>query len=238
MVKPLRLVHTSDVHVDNGALERPAADFPLRRVVDLVAAEAADLLLIAGDLFDSSRISAAAVERVLDELRRVPATTVVLPGNHDCYDGDSIYHRVDFRDAGSHVHALLDEDGETLEFPELHATVWGRAMVDHDAANRPLAGGPLRRGDYWHLGVAHGLVAAENPDRRSSPITPHEIGGSGLDYLALGHIHVFRDVSEHKTRACYSGSPGPAYGGAGPGSVALVTLDPASGVEIAERALD
>ena len=124
MVKPLRLVHTSDVHVDDAALERRAADFPLRRVVDLVAAEAADLLLIAGDLFDSSRVSAAAVERVLDELRRVPATTVVLPGNHDCYDGDSIYHRVDFRDAGSHVHALLDEDGETLEFPELHATVW------------------------------------------------------------------------------------------------------------------
>ena len=238
MVKPLRIVHTSDVHVDNRALERPASELPLRRVVEAVREEAADLLLIAGDLFDSSRVSAATVELVLGELRRVPCTTVVLPGNHDCYDGDSIYRRVDFRVAGPHVHALLDEEGETLEFPELDATVWGRAMVEHDAAYRPLASVPGRRGDYWHLGVAHGFVAAENPDLRASPITPQEIGRSGLDYLALGHVHVFRDVSERGTRACYSGSPGPAYAGAGPGSVALVALDPVGGVEIVGRKLD
>ncbi|MBW2282286.1 MAG: DNA repair exonuclease [Deltaproteobacteria bacterium] len=240
----LRLVHTSDIHLDadwarpqasgNGTYGsgqgRCLAAQAFERTVDRVRAEAADLFLIAGDLFDSSRVGADVVDFALGELARVPCPVVVMPGNHDCYDGDSIYRRVDLRDAGSHVSVLTAEHGETVELPDLHATVWGRAMVEHHAGYRPLEGVPERSGQYWHLGMAHGLVTDDLRSHYSSLIRPEEIAECGLDYLALGHVHVFREVSEKGTTACYSGSPAPLYAGRSHGSLAVVTLHPDHGV--------
>lgn len=230
--RALKLVHTSDVHLDGRVPGLPAEQC-FERVVDRVNAEAADLFLIAGDLFDSSRVRARVVDFALSELERVPCPVVVMPGNHDCYDGESIYRQVDLRDAGDHVFTLTAEHGETLEFPDLHATVWGRAMVDHHRDNRPLAGVPARRGQSWHLGMAHGLVTDDVRSHYSSLIRPEEIAESGLDYLALGHVHVFREVSEKHTTACYSGSPAPLHRGRPGGTLAVVTLDPDVGVSAA-----
>ncbi len=200
-------------------------------MIEQVHAEAADLLLIAGDLFDSDRVGSAAVDFAIAALARVPCSVVLMPGNHDCYDDASIYRSVDFRDAGSHVHTLMVPDGEVLEFSELEITVWGRAMVSHDDRNRPLDGLPERRGHFWHVGMAHGLVSDDPREARSSLIRSEEIAACGLDYLALGHVHVFRDVSARGTRACYSGSPVPVHSEA-VGSVAVIALDPVVGVGV------
>lgn len=244
--RPLKLIHTSDLHIhsegsrgEKGASVRRREEIALSEVVDTARRQQADLLLIAGDLFDSSRVATAAIDFVIEELSRVSCPVVLLPGNHDCYDDHSIYKRVDFTQAGPHVHALTSEHGQTLEFPGLHATVWGRAMVDHDHTNQPLAGIPPRRGDYWHVGVAHGYLTEDRSELRSSLITHQEIGESGLDYLALGHVHVFREVSQSSTTACYSGSPAPWHLGDDQwGSVAVVTLDPTSGVALSEEKID
>lgn len=238
----LKVVHTSDVHLDSDAFsgrEREAARRRLETafagVLETVRRERANLFLVAGDLFDSGRVGRAAIDFALEQLSRSPCPVVLLPGNHDCYDERSVYRRFDFAEAGDHVHTLTDEEGQTLEFPDLELTVWGRPTVEHDGANRPLAGIPPRRGDAWHVGMAHGFLAVNGYEGRSSPITPEEIAGSGLDYLALGHVHVFREVSERPTTACYSGSPAPLHLGAeAGGSVAVVTLDPVSGVTLAE----
>jgi DNA repair exonuclease SbcCD nuclease subunit len=241
--RTLKLVHTSDAHLDTdsftGEQRRSSCrrlELAFRKVVDTVCEERADLFMIAGDLFDSSRVERAAIDFVLAELSRATCPVVLLPGNHDCYDNGSIYRRVDFRQAGSHVHPVTAEEGEMLVFPELEATVWGRAMVDHDHANRPLAGVPPRLRDYWHIGIAHGFLAKNRREMRSSLITPGEIADSGFDYLALGHVHVFREVSQEPTKACYSGSSAPLYMGKKEGgSVAVITLDRSSGVTLAER---
>ena len=233
----LKIVHTSDVHLDatvaasrNGRVRSPG-EIGLDRVIERVHGEAADLLLIAGDLFDSGRVGSGAVDFAMGALARVPCPVVLMPGNHDCYDDESIYRSVDLRDAGSHVYTLMTPDGEVLEFPELEVTVWGRAMVSHDGRNRPLDGVPERRGHYWHVGMAHGLVSDDPHEHRSSLIRSEEIAGSGLDYLALGHVHVFRDVSAPGTKACYSGSPVAVHSEA-VGSVAVIALDPVKGVVV------
>lgn len=224
----MRIVHTSDVHLDNSSHgDHHSADM-FRRVVDSVLSERADLFLIAGDLFDHNRVKQHAVDFVYDELARVRCPVVLIPGNHDCVAQGSIYHRVDFSAAGRHVHALTDADGHRVILDELHATVWGKGMVDHEPENQPLAGVPERHEDRWHIGLAHGYYVEDGQSERSSLITRREIAESGLDYLALGHVHVYMDVSQGDTRACYPGSPSRDY--AGSGSVALVTLDPEQGV--------
>ena len=240
----IKIVHTSDVHLESdtfgkseeGQIYRGRIQSAFQKVVDRVIEESADLFLIAGDLFDSNRIPASGAEFVHSELARVTCPVVLIPGNHDCYDHRSIYKKVDFTAAGPHVHTLIEEEGTTIQFPHLHATVWGKGMVEHDHHYRPLAGVPPRYGDYWHIGMAHGYFVDEEELQRSSLITPEEIAQSGLDYLALGHVHVFTELSQGTTKACYPGTPAPLHLGVHDGgSVALVTLDPDTGVTLVEQ---
>ncbi|MBQ73848.1 MAG: hypothetical protein CMQ20_02345 [Gammaproteobacteria bacterium] len=243
--RPLKLIHTSDLHISSEGrwnedlpLDRPREERALSEVIDTALRRQADLLLIAGDLFDSSRVAGAQIDFVMKEFSRASCPIILIPGNHDCYDDHSIYKQVDFEQAGSHVKVLMSEEGQTLEFPKLEATVWGRALIDHDHKNQPLADIPKRSGDFWHLGIAHGYLTQDRSEMRSSLITHEEIGESGLDYLALGHVHVFREVSQNTTTACYSGSPAPGFLGDGQwGSVAMVTLDQNAGVILSEEKL-
>ena len=232
----LRIVHTSDVHLDNSSQGDHHSAETFRRVVDTVLSEEADLFLIAGDLFDHNRVKQHAVDLVYEELARVPCPVVLIPGNHDCVADDSVYHRIDFSEAGSHVHALSREHGNRVMLDELHATVWGKGMVEHEPENKPLAGVPERHEDHWPIGMAHGYFVEDAQSERSSLITPSEIAESGLDYLALGHVHVYMDVSRGNTRACYPGSPSRQY--AGSGCVVRVTLDPGRGVHFEPLYID
>ena len=69
----------------------------------------------------------------------------------------------------------------------------------------------------------------DTPDPfRASPISPDEIAMAPCDYVALGHVHVFRDVSQNGVPAYYSGAPS----GSQTKTVAIVDLDPVSGVSV------
>ena len=242
------LVHTSDVHLDGrtgraapGGFKN-AAERAFAAVVDVVREEAADLLLIAGDLFDNNRVREEDFAFVAAQLARVACPIIVLPGNHDVHDGQSVWRHVGARHAegGSRqrLHLLLDAAGARIDFPHLAATVWGRAMVAHTPDNLPLEGVPGRREGVWNIGLAHGLVVDERGAPGSSQITRREIRDSGFDYLALGHVHVWSDVSEGATAACYPGSPVAGFASAPGGHVAIATLCPERGVTLAPRLVD
>jgi DNA repair exonuclease SbcCD nuclease subunit len=145
--------------------------------------------------------------------------------------------RMDFAKAGNHV-TLLDEiEGALVEFPELHATVWGRCMIDHDRDNKPMAGAPPRTRDLWHIGMAHGLYSEDPDTERSSLITPQEVEASGFDYLALGHVHVHRQMRHGNTLACYPGVPAVYYGTQTTGCMTMVDLTPGEGAKAVEYRL-
>ena len=236
MIRPLRIAHTSDVHLHDGSDGLPVRD-AFARVIDTVLETRSDLFLIAGDLFDHNRVEGDVIDFVYEQLSRVPCPTVLIAGNHDCWEERSVLQRMDFRNAGHHV-TLLDEiEGKQVEFPELHATVWGRCMLEHDQSNKPLAGSPPRRGNLWHIGMAHGLYMDDPESDRSSLITPREVAASGFDYLALGHVHVHRQMRHGDTLACYPGVPATYFGTTESGQMALVELTPGAGARAVLREL-
>jgi DNA repair exonuclease SbcCD nuclease subunit len=111
-------------------------------------------------------------------------------------------------------------------------------MIDHDRSNKPMAGSPPRKGDFWHIGMAHGLYSDEPETERSSLITPQEIEASGFDYLALGHVHAHRQMRHGRTLACYPGVPAPYYGETGArGCMTLVELTPGKPATAVEHKL-
>lgn len=215
--RPLRVLHTADVHLGSdayGTAEEQAVHAVrerrmFERIVDLARADDVDLFLIAGDLFDHNRVADETIAFVREMLDRLHQPVVILPGNHDCLYANGIYDRHDFKGSARHVHVIRAIDGETVEFPELDAIVWGRGMEEHERTFQPLAHIPGRDGRRWHLAMAHGFFYEERqaPDR-SSPIFADEVRDTGWDYIALGHHHVQADVSQGRVAAWYAGAPG------------------------------
>jgi DNA repair exonuclease SbcCD nuclease subunit len=228
----VRMLHTSDVHIAGDEISMQG----LRAVVTKAVESDVDILLIAGDLFDSSRVRDDAVALTVEELKRLDCPVVVIPGNHDCVDERSIYHRIDLTAAGDHVYFAGNPEGEELVFEDLSLVVWARGIENHEPLHRPLSGYAPGDPGYWRVVVTHGhYVPSGEQSDRSSPINQEEIGRLECDYLALGHWHRFVDVSEGDVKAFYSGSPWEGGGVDGPG-VNLVTLDPGEGVHV-ERVL-
>ena len=244
--RPLRVLHTADVHLDSdgGGPAQQAAHNErgrrgFRRIVDRALADQVDLVLIAGDLFDHNRASDETIAFVRRELDRLHQPVVILPGNHDALRANAIYDRRDFSAGASHVHVIRGLNGQTIEFPELDAVVWGRAMEEHTPEFQPLAQLPSRDAGRWSLVMAHGFFFAERqrPDR-SSPIFADEIRDAGWDYLALGHHHARTDVSQGGVAAHFAGAPMIEWGPGDPeGAVLRVELSVERGVRVEPRPL-
>jgi exonuclease SbcD len=88
-VEVVRILHTSDWHVGRTIRGRSRAEehvAVLAEIVGVAAAEAVDVVLVVGDLFDSAAPTAESeriVFRALLDLATTGATVVVLAGNHD-----------------------------------------------------------------------------------------------------------------------------------------------------------
>lgn len=237
--RPLRILHTADVHLDSdgyGDAARRAAHRDrerrvFQRIVDRALTDDVDLLLIAGDLFDHNRVPDETVAFVRTELDRLRQPVVILPGNHDALYTNAIYDRHDFTAGASHVHVIRRRDGERVEFPDLDAVVWGRAMEEHAPEFQPLANLPGRVDHRWHLAMAHGFFYEERErPERSSPIFADEIRDAGWDYIALGHQHVQTDVTQGAVAAWYAGAP--------ERTVLRIDLSPEDGIRVEPRRLE
>lgn len=244
----LKILHTADVHLD---LDGYMADSHTRRyrhiihqafrtVIDLAIQENVDLLIIAGDFFDSNRPGSDVVDFAIQELRRAERPIVMIPGNHDCLNPQSIYHQIKLPAVCTNLLLISHPNGECHLLSEHNLVLWGRGMVEHEPAYHPLAGIPRRHGDAWHIALGHGFFMEDDvPSYRSSPIYAREIRASGWDYIALGHCHAFADVSQGSVTAYYSGAPGffPEAHGAD-GHVALVQFDPGVSPRVDVRRID
>jgi DNA repair exonuclease SbcCD nuclease subunit len=239
-LRPLKLIHTSDVHLESDTFGTGARGDHFRSrvraafqgVITLANDREADLLLIVGDLFDSSRVSSEALDFALGTIAEARMPVVMIPGNHDAHDERSLYAGVAASALPDNLHLILDPDGKTLEFPALSTRVWGRALVEHSPEFRPLEGLPEPAEDVWNIALAHGFFTEGGETYRSSPITPAEIDASRYHYIALGHIHLFGDVSHGETRAFYCGTPAPLYASSEAGWVAEARCSPNEGVSV------
>lgn len=219
----LVVVHSSDLHVDDGPAARReiGADGTawLSAVMCAAGAAAADLVLLAGDVFEHNRLPAALLDRAARILADAAVPVVVLPGNHDPLVRDSVYHRGGFAALGTvHILGHTHEDSVLLE--ELDLEVRGRAHRSYDDM-APLAPAPPRR-TRWRIAMAHGHYQ-KAPDRSARPrpawlLGDADIAGTDADYVALGHWNVAAAVGDGRVPAHYSGAPATA------GTVNLVRL--------------
>jgi len=234
----IRILHTSDNHVGGEAVLKPqmASKIGTCIALGLVVEKAKDLnvdmLILAGDFIDNSRVNDGILEETVSHLKKLDIPVVLVPGNHDQLDGKSVYHREAFDGLPSNIHIVKEESGQTMIFDRLGVKVWARPTYDHTPDFRPLEQVPPRQGPFWHIGVAHGMYVPHDEETdRSSPISAAEIEATGYDYIALGHSDLFTDLSQGEVKAAYSGAPIESSDGSKLGCVLLVELNPEAGVD-------
>lgn len=207
----LLIVHSSDIHVDAG---RTAAHYGgdgtagLAAVLRRARALAADLVVLAGDTFESNHIPVSVVERAGRVLAEAGLPVVILPGNHDPALPDSLYCRGGLdRIAGVAILGVTHE--EAIRFPAHDLEIWGHAHRDY--YDMPPLRGARPRSTRWQVAVGHGHY--EPPETRANPLRPswifgdEEIAATAADYLALGHWDRPAQVGDGAVPAYYSGSP-------------------------------
>lgn len=228
-----KIVHLADVHIGKKFHKLGHKGDTLRQrifksfvtALALAIEEKADLVVIAGDLFDSNRVSPATVRSVTSELNRIAhIPVVILPGTHDCYDLHSVYRRKEW-ELCPHVRIFTENMPQTFTFPNTGVAVHGVANRSNKGPESPLGGLKPSENAVFNLAVAHGSLKIPGRTGEDDYIfTQEEIKQSGMDYIALGHWHRIFDCSDGRTKACYCGAPQQLSFSQGGGTVNLVYL--------------
>ena len=235
----LILLHTADWH-----LGRRFRAFPdeqeqrltrarleaVGRILELAESRGVDAVLCAGDLFDEPDPEEQWWRGLLREFERTSRSrpVVLLPGNHDAlapgavsvYDADHPFRK----ELPGHVR-VVDRPG--WEMPLGDDAVLLAAPCTSQAGQTGLAESLPRRepGDERiRIGLIHGQTFDIETHQTNFPIPRGAAVDRGLDYLAIGDTHSFRDVEpDAPVPTVYPGAPEPTrFGEDGAGGVVLV----------------
>jgi exonuclease SbcD len=233
----MRILHTADLHLGRQFNGIPLEDdhaAVLDQIVAALLARAADVLVIAGDIFDRAAPPASAVRQFNGFLSRVASETdaalVMIAGNHD--SGDRIGSMAVMTDsrralirgvvsADERPLVLADADGPVaftaLPFAQEYAArecfADARIETPADVLAAQLAGARrhIPEGARWVV-VAHAFVAGASASGSERPLG--RVGGietvdpghfDGACYVALGHLHRPQPAGAAHIR--YAGAP-------------------------------
>lgn len=207
----IKLIHAADLHLDSpfsgltpeGAAQRRQEQRELLiRLAELARARKADAVLLAGDLLDAARAFRETAQTLAAQLEGMGCPVFIAPGNHDCYEETSPYATLDWPE---NVHIFSTNQVENVELSGKNCVIHGAAFTQPHLERSPLSGFSAPKDGKLHVMVLHGEV---DTDGGYGPIARADIARSGLNYLALGHIHQFSGMqTEGSTAWAYPGCP-------------------------------
>lgn len=204
----LKILHSADWHLDSpftgfppeqrAFLKQELRKIP-QKIADLCRREACDLVLLSGDLFDGP-CTGESVDALRGALAQCAVPVFISPGNHDFVTPGSPWLEERWPE---NVHIFTGEL-TSVAVPELDCRVYGAGYRSMDCPGL-LEGFRAEGEEKYALAVLHG-----DPMQLRSPycpITAAQVRDSGLDYLALGHIHKAGSFRAGSTLCAWPGSP-------------------------------
>jgi len=209
------IVHAADIHLGSplGGLDqhdglpieriRAASLAAFNRIADLCEERRAELLVIAGDLFDGDASLAVIREatRVLQRIAAGGTRVVTIRGNHDATS--RMQRRIAHIDG---VSELSTTEPETLLVPELGIAVHGRGFDTPRVTDNIAVTYPARIEGAFNIGVLHTSLEGNTAHASYAPCALADLAAKGYDYWALGHIHQHSVLSEEPW-VVFAGSP-------------------------------
>jgi DNA repair exonuclease SbcCD nuclease subunit len=221
----LRVFLTSDLHLGMKFAGYPEAARAvlvearftcLDRVVAAANAAGSDLLVVAGDLFETVSVSRRDVLRAAKSLSAFRGRLVaVLPGNHDYISGtDKLW--TGFKDAAGDTVLLLDSPRPyPLAGYDIDACLYaGPCTMKHSPSNAIgwVRAAPKDGGVRHHIGVVHGSLEGLSLDKEGLyyPMRLQEMMDTGVRTWLIGHTHLpFPKEPGPKDSVFIAGTPEP-----------------------------
>lgn len=204
----MKIIHCADLHLDSGIETLPADKGKLRReeivrtferLCEYAAKESVKAVILAGDIFDTSKVTKKTESKVLTAIRNCRNTDFLyLSGNHD-------------------EDVLLKAEAESL--PE-NFKVFGKEWTVFDYGEAVISGVSLNKinakfvydslkTDKSRINIVcmHGQVYGyNNTSEDAEAISLPRLKDKNIDYLALGHIHSYvRERLDDRGIYVYSG---------------------------------
>jgi DNA repair protein SbcD/Mre11 len=208
----VRFLHTADLHLSRpfGILPPQLAEERRRdqrraiiRIADLAIDREVDVVLIAGDLFDSPDPDPTDLEAFVKECTRLSDAgklIFAIPGNHDYASPGSFWHRLSIPG----LHTFLDSEWDVRMLEDLGIAVAGIAFNRRNSGRRAFDGLEMPT-DMPSIVLVHASFEAfEGQLQQYHPFSLGELMSADASYIALGHYHKFNPLT---SSCCYPGTP-------------------------------
>ncbi len=245
---PMKLIHAADIHLDSpmrGLVRydgapveqlRLATRVALANLVDLAVDESADVVLIAGDLFDGDWLdfgTGAHFAREMNRLRDAEIPVITIAGNHDAASRVTKTLRMP-----DNVRTLSAAGAETVVYEGIGLAVHGQSYANRAVLDDLSAGYPAPLAGTVNVGLLHTSADGRPGHEPYAPCRPDRLAERGYDYWALGHVHQ-REVLIADPPVVFAGClQGRHVREAGAKGATIVQIDDDRVVSLDERVLD
>ncbi len=200
----MKLIHTSDIHLASPLSTRLPSSKITERVRELNATFArmcsegyrmgASAMIIAGDLFDSEKITKKQLDTALATFEGADGMVFFyLPGNHE-------------RDVLSSSAEKLPENVKLFERDWTYYRFGNLTIAGRSETSRDMFDTLKLPDDTKNIVVLHGELRDRSAE--GGIIGLRDAAGRGIDYLALGHYHKYGKTQiDHRGTAVYCGAP-------------------------------
>lgn len=218
----MKILHVADTHLGYSAYRRVTEDGvnqremdtynAFKQFIDCALKSKPDLVIHAGDLFDSVRPTNRAITFAIHQILRLSKQEipfVIIAGNHEHPKLKETGHIFSILDHIENVYPIYNASYEIIPFEidgkkiTIHALPQTTTKQEFNDNLKKLK--PEKNADYNIL-LAHGGVKGIKEfsmNEFNELIIPTQYLKSNFDYVALGHYHKYVKVSEN---AFYSGS--------------------------------
>ncbi len=204
----MKIIHCADIHLNSKmasnltkekAKERKAELLhTFIRMVDYAVKEEVQAVIIAGDLFDHNQINKTTRNAVYDQIKLHPwIEFYYLQGNHD---SDSFLSDME------EIPENLKRFGkEWITYTAGRKVAITGVEMDQDNSSSVYHSLVLDAGCF-NIVVMHGQESEQSGKDKTEIIALRELRNKGIDYLALGHIHRYKeDKLDARGTYCYCG---------------------------------
>lgn len=205
----MKIIHCADLHLDSkltsnldaatSSERRREILHTFERMINYAVQNDVKVILIAGDMFDSYEVTSNTKETVLHAINNNPQINFYyLRGNHDVNNFFSTL--VNLPDNLK----MFGSRWRTYEEAEGQVTISGFELSSNNAdyAYTSLGLNPQK----FNIVMLHGWALESPPAKKSDIIKLSNIRNKNIDYLALGHLHSYRENKlDNRGVYCYSG---------------------------------
>ena len=207
-----KMIHCADLHLDSKMIAHLNTDKAKERKIELLntfkrlVQDAVNndvtVIMIAGDLFDTSRVSALTRNTILSEIENHPTIDFYYEkGNHDTNNFiDSI------ENIPSNLYVFSNEWTSYVLNKKGKRNIVLTGIEFDDENSLSFYNSLLLNVNNFNIVMLHGQESEYIEKKDGTVINLKKLRNKNIDYLALGHIHTYKQEKlDARGTYCYSG---------------------------------